>query len=403
MSFIGSIKKALGFPDEFDDDELDDPDEKYIPAGSETPSEAESATDSVVSAAESSADVQVADNVLPGEIFDAVIEQFNAIQPDFVRQCLSTESQRKYLTDRIGASLRARLEAETEAARRRGEKLWEAEKQKMAGDLDKLKSEYHNLRQQREEFQSAQLSAARQKRALSERIHDLESQVNTLEAEKEQFQLENRSMLNKLRAAGVRNVAGGSDADAEFNRITQENIALNDKVKSISDALNAEREKALSLTAQLSELQARFEHESDSMSSEQQAALAEIETQIKQFETVKKNKDAKISRLKAELASRKTASDSEIANLMAEIARLKAVIQELSDNKPAQEEARPKEETQSATIKISAIDELMDSTDWFTTPEPQPMKKDPEVEELFGYKEPVKKPTKHDDQQLSLF
>lgn len=397
MSFIGSIKKALGFPDEFDDDELDDPDEKYIPAGSETPAGTEAPTDSVVSAVDTAVEVQSADSVLPGEIFDAVIEQFNAIQPDFVRQCLSTESQRKYLTDRIGASLRARLEAETEAARRRGEKLWEAEKQKMAGDLDKLKSEYHNLRQQREEFQSAQLSAARQKRALSERIHDLESQVNTLEAEKEQFQLENRSMLNKLRAAGVRNASGGSDA--ELNRISQENSALTDKVKSISDALDAEREKVRSLTAQVSELQTRLEHEADSMSSEQQAALAEIETQIKQFETVRKNKDAKISRLKAELSSRKAASDSEIADLKAEIARLNAVIQQLSDNKPAQEEANPK----SATVKISAIDELMDSTDWFTTPEPQPMKKDPEVEELFGYKEPVKKTTRHDDQQLSLF
>lgn len=45
----------------------------------------------------------------------------------------------------------------------------------------------------------------------------------------------------------------------------------------------------------------------------------------------------------------------------------------------------------------------MDSTDWFTAPEPTPLKKDPEVED-FGYKEPpAKKASRDDDKQLSLW
>ena len=56
------------------------------------------------------------------------------------------------------------------------------------------------------------------------------------------------------------------------------------------------------------------------------------------------------------------------------------------------------------TVKLSAIDELMDNTDWFVAPEPIPVKKDPEVEEDFGYKEPpAKKTARDDDKQLSLW
>ena len=55
-------------------------------------------------------------------------------------------------------------------------------------------------------------------------------------------------------------------------------------------------------------------------------------------------------------------------------------------------------------VKISAIDELMDSTDWFVAPDPVPLKKDPEVEENFGYKEPAKKnEAPEDDRQLTLW
>ncbi len=45
----------------------------------------------------------------------------------------------------------------------------------------------------------------------------------------------------------------------------------------------------------------------------------------------------------------------------------------------------------------------MESTDWFVAPDPTPLKKDPEVEEVFGYKEPVKKTSRDDDKQLSLW
>lgn len=434
MSFISSFKKALGFPDEYDD-ELDDTAEAdNIHDDNDHSDMAESVSATASSEQAEPETPKDMDHALPGDIFDAVLEQFNAIQPDFVRQCLSIEAQRRYLIERMSESLRARLESEITAARKRGELQWEAEKQKMASDLERLKSEYHSLKQQREEFQSAQLSAARQKRALSERVHDLESQVNSLEAEKEQYQLENRSMLNKLRAASIRSGADG-DADAELERLAQENAKLQDSVKSLNDRLtqsdneiselkDTNRKLQSDLEARIAEAKADDER----ITAEQQEVLAEIEEQLKQFEAIKQKKDAKIASLKSalkesaeKLAATETDRSRSEEELKAEVRRLTELLQATPANDRPKSRKTGKSRNKTVEnnmeilqfelnttetpgpIKISAIDELMDSTDWFTAPDPVPLKKDPEVDEDFGYKEPVKRTSRDDDKQLSLF
>lgn len=434
MSFISSFKKALGFPDEYDD-ELDDTAEAdNILDDNDHSDMAESVSATASSEQAEPETPKDMDHALPGDIFDAVLEQFNAIQPDFVRQCLSIEAQRRYLIERMSETLRARLESEITAARKRGELQWEAEKQKMASDLERLKSEYHSLKQQREEFQSAQLSAARQKRALSERVHDLESQVNSLEAEKEQYQLENRSMLNKLRAASIRGGADG-DADAELERLAQENAKLQDSVKSLNDRLtqsdneiselkDTNRKLQSDLEARIAEAKADDER----ITAEQQEVLAEIEEQLKQFEAIKQKKDAKIASLKSalkesaeKLAATETDRSRSEEELKAEVRRLTELLQATPANDRPKSRKTGKNRNKTVEnnmeilqfelnttetpgpIKISAIDELMDSTDWFTAPDPVPLKKDPEVDEDFGYKEPVKRTSRDDDKQLSLF
>lgn len=434
MSFISSFKKALGFPDEYDD-ELDDTAEAdNILDDNDHSDMAESVSATAPSEQAEPETPKDMDHALPGDIFDAVLEQFNAIQPDFVRQCLSIEAQRRYLIERMSETLRARLESEITAARKRGELQWEAEKQKMASDLERLKSEYHSLKQQREEFQSAQLSAARQKRALSERVHDLESQVNSLEAEKEQYQLENRSMLNKLRAASIRGGADG-DADAELERLAQENAKLQDSVKSLNDRLtqsdneiselkDTNRKLQSDLEARIAEAKADDER----ITAEQQEVLAEIEEQLKQFEAIKQKKDAKIASLKSalkesaeKLAATETDRSRSEEELKAEVRRLTELLQATPANDRPKSRKTGKSRNKTVEnnmeilqfelnttetpgpIKISAIDELMDSTDWFTAPDPVPLKKDPEVDEDFGYKEPVKRTSRDDDKQLSLF
>lgn len=454
MSIISSFKKALGFPDEYDDEyiETQESDSEYTPdnvTAASGPATETLSAQTVDKPADSQSDI----SGLSGNIFDAVIELFNSIQPEFVKQCLSTEAQRTYIIGHIDNGLRKRIEDEITAARVRGEKQWETEKKRLAADLDKIKNEYNSLKQQREEFQSAQLSAARQKRALNERIHDLESKVNNLEAEKEQFQLENRSMLNKLRVANVRS-NGNTEAEAEIQRLSEENLTLQNSVNDLTAKLQESETTAEKLRASITEI----ETSSRSQIEEENAAFAEIEEQLKQFEIIKKKKDGKITDLQealkknnAEISEARSSiakRDITIENLQKENQSLRSTIEanlisqadaekELraeiehlkksltNETVPSREIKRSKpnksyignvgkkndhkhdssrhDDNRQQKIKISAIDELMESTDWFVAPDPTPLKKDPEVEEVFGYKEPVKKTSRDDDKQLSLW
>lgn len=489
MSILSSFKKALGFPDEFDEDDMDVLDDepkgtgqksetrKRIPVHNDTDRETPSVTEPS----------KPEDTSLPGEVFDAVIELFNASQPDFVSKCLSIEKQREYLLERIRTSLRDKLAEETANARRIGLKQWEEEKKRMADDIEKIRSEYHSMKQQREEFQSAQLSAARQKRAMTDRIHDLENQVSSLESDREQLQLENRSMVNKLRVASVRNSGDDSDTESQNKRLAQENVELTDKATRLeadnkkmaeeNDKLRNEnielKNRTLLLDNQIGKLNEELEKAGADV--DKQTALAEIEATIQEFEKVKARKDKRISELKAEnhklyddimkagtkvtnaekaaslsreeterlnkeIKEIRAANIDEIQKLNDEIRRLTNLINAsetkkenrkrnnskhpANDNKKTNEKVPPEsglsdtkpventdtdssanpDNTPAQTVKISAIDELMDSTDWFTAPEPLPLKKDPEVEDDFGYKEPpARKASRDDDKQLSLW
>lgn len=440
MSFLSSVKKALGFPDEYDetDDNADDDDDAAPEQPKASPARPAVKASPVAPGNDSAGPApgsSPAPSIPAGEVFDAIIELFNSTQPDFVKQCLDTEAQRAYIMEHISDSLKARFEAESEAARRQGEMKWQAERAKMTDDLEKIKSEYHSLKQQREEFESARLSASRQKRALNDRIRDLESQVINLQAEKEQYQLENRSMLNKLRVAGVRANAD-SDAEAELQRLTSENLALQDKAAAGASEIEKlqARNRELTetndaLTKTNDDLTARLEEsQALEMTDEQKATIEEIEARITRFDEIKKKKDRKITELSEQLKTLRSDNDtikSERdrieADLRAEIKRLTALINagdrpeprtrsDRKSNKNRQKSvdkkapaARPDTDDEQHAVKISAIDELMESTDWFTAPEPIPLKKDPEVEESFGYKEPVKKTSRDEDKQLSLW
>lgn len=443
MSILSSFKKALGFPDEYDEDNdaLESDNERPTPVAktecspvTADPAQGPAVEKAIQASSNDSAPstVELIHSELPGEVLDAVIEQFNSIQPEFVRQCLSVETQRAYLIDRMSAALREKLRQEMENAHQAGLKQCESERAKMAMDIERMKSDRVTIKQQKEEFKNAQLSATRQKRALNERIRDLEAQVAQLEADKEQYQLENRGLINKLRVAGIKsNVSDGSDA--EIDRLAQENVSLQDRIKSLESELMEAQTAAQAAPAE--ELQ--------------QEMINEIEQRMAEFEEIKKKKDNKINQLgkdlnearKAnsvlkkkiedlnnELPKTSEAHEKETDQLRAEIKRLTELInaaeqstgnihagrkrkrRNKSEEIPAQQpepEALPAPTPLPEEIKdrpkISAIDELMDSTDWFTAPDPIPLKKDPEVEEQFGYKEPQRKPTHHDDKQLSLF
>lgn len=444
MSFISSFKRALGFPGEYDNDDkelendglsdndlVDDPD----PAVEEPASNG----DVIINLSdEPKSEVPVTDEELEnvsGNIFDAVLNYFNSHQPELVRQCLDIEAQRSLIVRNTSEDLRQHLHELADKACRSGENRWAEKQKRLSRELHKLQSEYNSVRQQHEEFQKARLSATRQKRALNDRISDLESQVMTLEAEREQFQLENRSMAARLRALGN----GGSSAPVYPTadpRIAEEKAALEKELKIANETLEETKADVERLKAELEEARNSANHtdnderhaaETSALNREIRELNATIERLQKQLsesaiktEQYKTEIDTLNSTIEANIsahASAETELRKKIDDLM-EIPPVKLSSAASDPNTPAPVKDKRKRKSRKnkpaitpnsseappTTVRISAIDELMDNTDWFVAPDPVPLKKDPEVEENFGYKEPAKKPESHDDdRQLTLW
>ncbi len=402
MALFSNIKRAFGFGD--DDDEVE-----YAAEATTVDTEA-----AAPESAPESSDEFTPDPLLTAEIFDDVIRVFNDFQPDFIKECLNTEAQRKYVLNSLDAGLRKRIDDTLRLAYESGSKRWESERRTMSDEMGRLKEQYARLEENKKEFKTAQLSAQRQKRALNERVHDLELQVTSLEAEKEQYELENRSMLNKLRVAGVTGQAPegvNSELEDRLKQLEEENS----KLKADNTALNTRVGELTAETADLEEIHQyieRFESlkkKKDNKIAELNAAAKRQASHFEQVETEYKtrieNLDKEIERLRKELdhnqyvhAEAEDALRKQIENLTDGAAK-DASAAEAETAQPAKKR-KPRKAKQPA---ISAIDELIDSADWLLAPAPEQTKPAEEKDDDFGYKAPMRKSPPAAEGQLSLW
>lgn len=211
MPFFDKIRQALGFSD--GEDDIDDaiirddaPSNKYrhlrenadtAQATRETTRE----TDSPEPAAASPRNTDDADKA--AVIFDRIIEVFNQSLPDFLKQSIDPDAQRKYLYKSLDDGLKAYIASLKDEAAREAEARWRKDNDALQTSVKNLEQRAREIEDKRTEISQKQMSSDRQRRALSERVHDLESTVARLEAEKEQFELERQSMINKLKVAAV--------------------------------------------------------------------------------------------------------------------------------------------------------------------------------------------------------
>ncbi|MCM1332704.1 MAG: hypothetical protein NC248_08850 [Bacteroides sp.] len=396
----------------------------------------------------------------PVELFDSVLEIFNNTQPDFIRECIDRDAQRKYLYGVLGQSFRDCIDKCRERIEKDVESRASAERDSLVNEVARLKGELEKVVCHENRLNDERLSADRQKRALSDKIKTLEQQVMTLEAEKEQYKLEISSLLGKLEATGgvekdndhfVENeqeVAElkkrlsqsnfiaeqlKSEVDklkkeiAETAELYKSRMAMSDKM--LTDIRNTNRNSSKELEESKAEVEAiKLKYNEavatiEKLNAELNEARATLDTadevmaKMEQFDSILKKRDEKIEGMKAdnsellskiaalESQNKRLASDLE-TNIMARAStenELKSTIEELSKKAaPAVEKPRRKRKT---TPKISAIDETIDSTEWLvaTPPENAP-KVAPAVSDAeFGYQEPPKKSHPANDAQMSLF
>lgn len=163
----------------------------------------------------------------PEEIFKKVVEIFNDALPSFIGDCLDKEKQAKYIHDALDESMKAYIAQLDHNANARMKVRLDYEQQSLRREIDSLRDKAKRIEDTSAEWQEQKLSAERQKRALSERVHDLEKQIASFLAEKEQYELENKSLVNKLRAMSIQ--------DGDMETLRNDNEALRQEVKALRE------------------------------------------------------------------------------------------------------------------------------------------------------------------------
>jgi len=372
MAIMQSIKRAFGFATM--DDDLDNDDLGCGPAA------AESGHDDRHEGTAPDGNEQEAtrSEEIPVEVIDSVLALINDALPPIVKECIDGEAQRRYLYAAMGDAIKSYLARIGGEARKEAFDSCGAERAKLQADIASLRAKEQKAEKERAEQQSSRLSAERQKRALTERVHDLESKVSALEAEREQLLLETKSLMNKLKVAEVKN----SDTDS-----------LQERIESLNKQLLAQSKANTRLTLDLNERDAeiaRLKDELDTapadvqtgLSDDDRRELEQIKAQIENFEEIKSRQDKRIAELEAELTA----------------ARASATAKESGDE-PRKKRRRKQ------TAKISAIDESIDSVDWLVAAGPgeSPARSVTETASDFGYQPPVRREIADDDAQLTLF
>ena len=199
MSFFKTLKRAFGFgsDDEYEEYEVDD-----VAVDNNYNSSDEPETLSPQPPAKAAVDVENID--FPLTVFDSLLEVFNNAQPDFIKNCIDIEAQRKFLYDSLDGSFKEYIEGIKSRLRQEGDSRIAQDRETLQAEIGKLQSRCAAVEGKEEQWTQQRLSADRQKRALTDKVQELERRILELQAENEQYQLENKSLVNKVKASGVR-------------------------------------------------------------------------------------------------------------------------------------------------------------------------------------------------------
>lgn len=297
------------------------------------------------------AEPTVADPDLPGDLFDALIEQFNAAQPDFISKCLSTDAQRAYLLNSLSDSLKQRLNnTGLKIASANNQADDSAERERLQRRITSLEADVKATDSLRQENRKLQLSIERQKRALLDRINDLEAQVAKSHAEKEKFFSDKRNpadaaLIDSTNARVKELEKSLSERESKIKELTDSIEKLGTASEELSKTL-AERDKQIADEASLREQLEVKNRMSDEMLNDlrnqaasarneyeetcrqQQLALEQIHDQVASFEQVKARLEARIIELKDALKdAKRNDREEQIARLNEENASLRHTIE----------------------------------------------------------------------------
>lgn len=440
MSFFRKIRHAFGFEDDtiFDIDDNTDETEACVPAIT---------VDASVQPEENS-------DAIPGDVREAVfahvVTVFNEALPDFLAKSVDPEAQKKVLYDKLDQGLKdylARIGADADA---RCRSRWASEHDALRSEMEALRGKAEQVEHERADLKQRQLSADRQKRALSDRLKDLESQVANFEAEREQYELENKSLLNKLKVVAVQcpDVLDGAQLPPEtptgpsqeqYDELEAENARMREALslaaerQEMADAMAADLRKRLKVASQeVEDLQAITNEvkqvekaiaERDATLARQRDNIRRLKEQIETLTDAGRAAEMQHAEREQELRTRLEAAIVELEAAKADTANSVSVEtfgvvseEDVVEVTPVQKQKKPKKTRREPTVESVAPkitdDDLSDveagfaGQDWFGI---EPVEEAPKLSQTtadddFGYHAPEPKPRPYDDgMQMSLF
>lgn len=239
MAFFNKLKSVFGFSGEeyeIEENELSQRDATVTPlaqrrqAASASAKPDEKVVTSGGSAEVAPCEIQTSElqkGNCPEAIFNKVVEIFNESLPPFLRECVDPEKQARYIHDALDDSMKSYLAQIDKDADSRMKVKLENGQSALRQEIETLREKTKKIEDTSAEWKEQKLSAERQKRALSERVHDLEKQVDSFNAEKEQYELENKSLVNKLRALSIQ--------DSDMDALRSENETLRNEIKILKE------------------------------------------------------------------------------------------------------------------------------------------------------------------------
>lgn len=239
MAFFNKLKSVFGFSGEeyeIEENELSQRDATVTPLAQRRQATSASAKpDEKVVTSGGSAEIapceiqtsELQKGNCPEAIFNKVVEIFNESLPPFLRECVDPEKQARYIHDALDDSMKSYLAQIDKDADSRMKVKLENGQSALRQEIETLREKTKKIEDTSAEWKEQKLSAERQKRALSERVHDLEKQVDSFNAEKEQYELENKSLVNKLRALSIQ--------DSDMDALRSENETLRNEIKILKE------------------------------------------------------------------------------------------------------------------------------------------------------------------------
>lgn len=460
MSFFSKISHALGFGSS-EDPEYDS---IYDDTASDIDGESPQEIDSAEKPEQHTIAPVVFDAGMQQQIFNKVVEVFDAALPEFIGKACNQDVQKKMLYDSLDQGIKEYLASIGKMAEDYCDAQWKAKQTMMASEMEAMRVRAGEIEKQSSDIKQKQLSADRQKRALTERVHDLESQIAKLESEREQYELENRSLVNRIKVANVQQEdldktqaelqslrlelnTIRQNPDAAFAKIEEElrgQIAeMSDGIDSLKEQLRVSEEMREDQRKRSSESDKKLQeqaHESDSLKlqlenlkkdlakktievnelndllkeydeitkrmGEFDRAMTKLEEKIKSQNKIIEQRDSEIENLKATMAENMRMADERELHLKKQLDNLRpeSIVAEMQVDFGV--ETEPDEAPRISEDELSAMEEAFESGDWFTKTPPAdtPSMRPADSEMDFGYKAPRRKtPTVSNPDQLSLF